>query len=284
MAECLKIDLRGILKKRIPGGKGKFIPGFVYALLERIVCQKELNGMLEYCYPAEGSGFSKKLAGYLKLNVETCGLENVPEEGRYVFASNHPLGGLDGISLIGVLGGKYGDDNVKFLVNDMLMNVAPLRNQFLPINKYGSQGRKAAMDINAEYAGDRQMAVFPAGLVSRLHPDGEIKDLEWQKAFVTKAREYGRLIVPVRFEGLNRKRFYRLARWRKKLGIKVNLEQITLPSELVAARGRTFRVCFGKPVDPRDHTTPLPFVNRPLPEDALEAARVLRELTYKFKP
>ena len=136
------------------------------------------------------------------------------------------------------------------LVNDMLMNVEPLRPVFLPINKYGSQGRDAAKAINEAYQSDKQIVMFPAGLVSRLHDNGEIKDLKWQKSFVAKAIESHRQIIPMHFEGLNRRRFYRLARLRRKLKIGVNIEQAFLPAELCNSRGKSFRVIFGKPVDP----------------------------------
>ena len=133
--------------------------------------------------------------------------------------------------------------------NDMLMHVEPLRSVFLPINKYGAQGRRAAEAINEAYAGaDSQILVFPAGLVSRLQPGGEIADLKWQKSFVVKALESKRGIVPVTFEGLNRRRFYRLARWRRRLGIKLNIEQAFLPAELCASRGKHFRIVFHKPI------------------------------------
>ncbi len=85
---------------------------------------------------------------------------------------------------------------------------------FLPISKYGSQARSAARAVNEAFAGEMQIVVFPAGLVSRLHDNGEIHDLQWQKSFVAKAIEYKRDIVPVRFIGLNRPRFYKLARLR----------------------------------------------------------------------
>lgn len=98
-----------------------------------------------------------------------------------MFASNHPLGALDGIALISLIGGHYGDSNVRFLVNDLLMNLEPLRNVFLPINKFGAQGRDNARSISAAMASDMQMVQFPAGLVSRLHPGGKIADLEWKK-------------------------------------------------------------------------------------------------------
>lgn len=245
----LEINLHEILRRRMPRKAGRFVPGFLIGCLERIVRQKELNEMLRAGYPLRGSAFARRMLEYLDITVEVKGLDRLPSGGRFMFASNHPLGGLDGIALISVLGERYGDGNVRFLVNDMLMNVEPLRDVFLPINKFGSQSRGAATAINASLASDMQVLQFPAGLVSRLHDDGTVSDLDWQKAFVVKAIEYGRDIVPVLFEGFNRMRFYRTARWRKKLGLKVNIEQVLLPSELCAARGSRFRVVFGDPID-----------------------------------
>ncbi len=246
--ELLKIDLNRILRSRIGGWKGKLIPSFLIKGLEKLICQRELNEILETTYPAEGSDFSDGVYSYLDLDITTEGMENIEEGKRYVFASNHPLGGLDGIGLIKILGRHYGDDNVRFLVNDMLMNVEPLRKVFLPINKYGSQGREAAKAINEAYASDKQILMFPAGLVSRLQPDGGIRDLDWQKSFIAKAIESGRDIIPVYFEGNNRRRFYKTAQLRRKLGLKVNIEQALLPSEVCASRGKHFRVRFGKPI------------------------------------
>lgn len=244
----LEIDLNRIIRSRIGGWKGRLIPGFLISALERLVHQKELNATLDATYPAEGTAFAEAVYEYFDLTLDVRGMENIPDSGRFIFASNHPLGGLDGIGLIKALGSRYGDDGIRFLVNDMLMNVKPLRPVFLPINKYGSQGRKAAKAIADAYASDMQMLIFPAGLVSRLHPDGEIRDLAWQKSFIQKAVEYERDIIPVRFEGLNRNRFYRTAWWRKRLGVKINIEQAMLPAELCAARGNSYRVIFGRPV------------------------------------
>lgn len=272
----LQLDIEQILKARLPKSKEKFVPGFVYSLLAKVIHQKELNEMLRDGYPSQGSEFAQKVLDFLKIQVDVKGVENLPEAGtRTVFASNHPLGGLDGITLIAVLGKHYGDENIRFMVNDLLMNVEPLSNVFLPINKYGSQARDAAKAINREYESDRQMVVFPAGLVSRLQPGGEVADLQWQKAFVAKAIEYGRDIVPVRFVALNRGRFYRLAKLRKTLGIKVNLEQATLPAELCAARGSHFRIIFGKPI----RCSELKKSRNPFPKIA---ARI-RDIVYSLK-
>lgn len=246
--EKLEIDLNRIIRSRVSGWKGRLIPGVLISTLERMIRQKELNAILDATWPAEGSEFADALYRCLRLSLATHGEDNIPAQGRFIFASNHPLGGLDGIGLIKVLGSRYGDDGIRFLVNDMLMNVEPLRTVFLPVNKYGSQGRAAAKAIAEAYASDMQMLIFPAGLVSRLHPDGSIRDLTWQKSFIQKAVEYERDIIPVRFDGLNRSRFYRTAYWRKRLGLKVNIEQAMLPAELCAARGNSYGVTFGRPV------------------------------------
>lgn len=242
------IDLHSILRRRIRGWKGKLIPGFLISALARVVRQKELNEMLRNAYPKEGSAFAASILETLRIRLDVRGLEMLPEGHPLAFASNHPLGGLDGIALISVLGNRYGDENVKFLVNDMLMNVEPLQKVFLPVNKYGSQGRGATLAINEAYASDCHILQFPAGLVSRLQDNGEISDLEWKKAFVAKALDFDRDIVPVRFEALNTPFFYRLARLRKRLGLKVNIEQAFLPAELCKAHDKTFRITFGKPL------------------------------------
>lgn len=245
----ISINLHEILRNRITGWKGRMIPGCLITALEKLIRQKELNEILEHAYPNEGSEFCREVYEFLNISLSVDGFQNVPEKGRFIFASNHPLGGLDGMGLIFFLGNEYGDEHIRFLVNDMLMNIVPLRNVFLPINKYGSQGREAARLINEAYASDdTQIIIFPAGLVSRLQDSGKIEDLEWQKAFVSKAIEYKRDIIPVHFEGQNSMTFYKTARLRKKLGLKINLEQALLPSEVMKSRNTLFRIRFGMPI------------------------------------
>lgn len=241
----LQLDLTAIIRAR----GGKFVPRFLLKGLERVVCQERLNSLLAAAWPCEGSAFSDAILRELSVELDVQGLDSLPA-GRFIFASNHPLGGLDGIALVKVLGEKYGDQRLRVLVNDLLMNVRPLKGVFLPINKYGRQGRVAAKAINAAYASDAQIVMFPAGLVSRIGSNGDIRDLEWQKGFVAKALEYDRPIVPVRFDALNGMRFYRTALWRRRLHIGVNLEQALLPSELCRTQGKRFGIRFGRPIDP----------------------------------
>lgn len=245
----LVIDLHSILRKRLPKKVNRLVPDFIITALSKVIRQKELNEILEVSYPLRGSDFSKKVLDHLQICVHVEGLDKLPDGERFMFASNHPLGGLDGIALIAVLGEKYGDQNIRFLVNDMLMNVEPLQDLFLPINKFGRQGRNASIAINeAMNAPKCQIFQFPAGLCSRLNKKGEIKDLEWQKSFVAKAIETKRDIVPVFFQGKNTQKFYKTAKWRKRLGIKFNIEQILLPSEVCKAKGNNYKIIFGRPI------------------------------------
>lgn len=244
-ASPLQINLRAILSSRFK----RKLPGWLVDRLEKIIRQKELNKMLSYSFPSAGWHFSSRILEHLGITVEVRGLENIPKEGRLVFASNHPLGGLDGIALIALLGRLYGDDGFTFPVNDMLMSVRPLQRVFVPINKFGAQGRKGARGISDAYASEKHVMIFPAGLVSRMGKEG-IKDLQWHKSFVMKALESNRMIVPIHFDALNSMRFYRCARWRKRLGIKFNFEQVLLPGELCRARDKHFIIRIGAPIDP----------------------------------
>lgn len=274
--KCLQLDIRGILKARIPKKKRRWIPPFLITAVEKLIRQKELNEILRATYPSRGSEFARRVLRHLNIRVDVEGLENLKAGERYMFASNHPLGGLDGMALIMVLGARYGDDNIRFLVNDMLMNIEPLKELFLPVNKFGKQGREATVQINEKLMSDNQIFQFPAGLCSRLHDNGEIKDLEWQKSFVAKALESKRDIVPVYFEGRNSKKFYKTARLRKKLGIKFNLEQILLPSELCKAQGSRYKIIFGEPVSWE--------ALRDSGKSAKEIAAEMRERSYKLEP
>lgn len=275
MDKPLEINLHQILRERLPRRIGRLVPGFFVTALEHLICQDELNRMLRVGFPKRGSAFSQKILRHLDISLEVEGMENIEGRRRLMFVSNHPLGGLDGIALIALLGQKYGDDGIRFIVNDMLMNVEPLRDMFLPVNKYGAQGRGRARAINEALASDIHILQFPAGLVSRLQPDGTLSDLQWQKSFVTKAIEYKRDIVPVHFIGENGMRFYRLAKWRKKLGIKVNIEQVFLPSEVCRSRGKRFRIVIGKPVAWEKLAS--------LDSDPVKTAAAIKKMVYALK-
>jgi putative hemolysin len=239
-----KLDVRGVFKSKNPK-LARMMPGFVFRLIEKIVHQDELNAFLERAGSAIGVEFAQIAIKDFNISVKVFGEENLPSSGRFLFAGNHPLGGFDGVVLMGILGKKYGD--IRFLVNDILMNIKNLRPVFLPINKHGANSRQAAEMINNAFASDIPMITFPAGLCSR-KINGVITDLQWKSNFIKKAVEYKRDIVPVFVEARNSDFFYNLSNFRKKIGIKINIEMFFLPHELCKFRNNEISFYFGKPI------------------------------------
>ena len=235
-----------VIKEKIPD-KAKYVPRFAVKLVERIIHQRRLNEILAAIYPAQGVEAACKALEEMRISVKVDGEENIPSERRFIFVSNHPLGGLDGLALIAYLGRRYGG-NIRFIVNDLLMAVEPLRSIFLPVNKYGAQKREVVEEIEAQYAGDNQMITFPAGLCSRRTDAGDIQDPEWKKFAVTHAIRHRRDIIPIFFDEVNSGLFYTAARWRKRLGFKFNAEMVLLPHEMIRREGATLHFHIGQPI------------------------------------
>jgi putative hemolysin len=229
----------------------KLLPKFVVNYLKRIVHQDEVNEILTaYGYEYKGLSFNRKVLEHLNITYTVANRENLPpKDGRYIFASNHPLGGLDGIILIDLIGEQY--DDVKFIVNDLLMYLTPLRDVFAPVNKHGRQSASHVRAIEELYRSNKQVLYFPAGLCSR-KVNGEIIDLEWKKSFVVKAIKYKRDVTPIFFDGRNSNFFYNLANIRKRLGIKTNIEMLYLSDEMFRKKGTRFTVKIGKSIPYQD--------------------------------
>jgi putative hemolysin len=197
-----------------------------------------------------GIEFAKNVVEkFANASVSVVNEELIPKEGRYIVVSNHPLGAIDGLALITLIG-QYRSD-IKFPVNDLLMILNQMHGIFTPINKHGRHSANAAKELHNIFESNDLVIYFPAGLCSR-KINGKIQDLEWKKTIIQKAKEYQRDIIPAYFDGRNSGRFYRIANWRKRLGIKFNIEMILLPDEMTKQKGKQFTITFGKPIS---HTT-----------------------------
>lgn len=239
----LAISIRKVIHDKL-GSKASKVPGFVYRLLEKIIHQDEINAYL--VQGREGVDFCSGVPDYFGITIHVKGLENLPREGKYIFASNHPLGGIDGVTLCSIIGQQY-DGKVKVLVNDFLMALKGFAPMCVPINKVGDQARNLPTILSEAFESDNQLIIFPAGIVSRKN-HGVTRDLEWTKTFVQKSVQYGRDVIPVRFDGENSKGFYRLANITKRLGIKFPLPMVFLPAEMCNAKGKVFTITFGRPI------------------------------------
>lgn len=244
----LEINVGEVLRQRIPR-YWRFIPRGLVRWLERTVCQDELNRLLRDNFPRRDADFCRGVLDDLGVTVNFHNLDNLPpkELMRVLFVSNHPLGGLDGMALIDFVRTYYGVAP-RFIVNDLLNAVEPLSDTFIPVNKHGTQSREAIRRLDDAFASDAPLLMFPAGLVSRRGKKGVVADLEWQKMFVAKARQYGRDIIPLHFYGENSSFFYKFAKFRRRIGLKFNIEMIYLPREVFRSKGKTFDVVVGKPI------------------------------------
>lgn len=238
------INVRKVFQDKNPK-LARWIPGFLFGFFERLIKQDELNRMLVKAKGLKGVDFARSCFEEIGVNIESRNAHFVPKTGRLILAANHPLGGLDGMGYISEVYKVRTD--VKFLVNDILMNVKPLQEVFLGVNKHGANAKKSLIQVERQFASDSATLIFPAGMVSR-NQNGKIFDLKWNKSFITKSVKYQTDIVPTFVEALNSKRFYRVAKWRKRLGIKLNIEMLLLPSEMFHQKGKTIVFHFGKPI------------------------------------
>ena len=250
MSETIEktIDIDKILASKM-GNKVKFVPKFLVRWLKHIIHEDEVNRFLWESRDKSGTEWLTECVRYLDMDLRIEGLENLPDknDGKlYTFVSNHPLGGQDGVALGSIIGKHY-DGNFRYLVNDLLLNLPGLAPVSIGINKTGKQSRDFPRMVEAGFQSNNHMLMFPAGLNSR-KINGIIHDLPWKKTFITKSVEYKRDVVPIYFSGRNSERFYRIANWQKKLGLKINIAMLFLVDEMYRNVHKSFTVKIGKPI------------------------------------
>ena len=238
------IDIKEVIRKKNPT-LAKMMPGFVISFMKKLVHEDDVNRLIYDYRDRYGLDFVRSILEDMKVTYSMEGLEHVPADGRYIFASNHPLGGFDGLVLMDAIGTAFPE--IRFIVNDLLLNIKNFEPVFVPVNKHGKQPVDYARKIDETYSGDAQVLYFPAGLCSR-KIKGQIIDLKWNNNFIRKAVQYKRDVVPIYFKGRNSNFFYNLANLRKSLKIKANLEMTFLVDELFKQEGQHLGLKFWTPI------------------------------------
>lgn len=239
------IDIQKVL-----ANKNVKLPNWMVGFVERLLHLDEVNSVIYRHRYKFGLDFVHAFlegneGSDLNVSLDVVGGDNIPQQGFPIIAGNHPLGGPDGLALMGAIG-RYRHD-IKFPVNDFLLYLPGPAPLFVPVDKV----HRNTANVNAleqAFAGENTLLFFPAGLCSRKQKDGSIRDLDWKPTFVKKALKYHRDVVPFFFDARNRSRFYNLARLREKLGIKFNFEMALLPAEMFAQRGKRLRLVVGEPI------------------------------------
>ena len=273
----LQFDIRAILKKKAPKAH---VPEFLIRYLERIVHVKQMNTFLRIHTTERDYEFIRLvISEELGCSASIHGMENIPTDGKpVIFVSNHPLGGLDGMIIAQMIHDARADKReLKVIVNELLMFMEPIAGLWAPVNKTGRLTREQVETQQRMWESNTDVLTFPAGACSRLQRiNGRwtIQDLEWQKNFIQRAREYQRDVVPIYFEGHNSRFFYALAYIRKLLHIKLNIEMLYLVDEMYGAHGKHFSVHVLPPIP---YST---FDNSKTPK---EWAQYVKSIIYNYK-
>lgn len=239
-----QIDIEAVLRGKAPR-LARWVPGFVVSYLKRIVHEREINEIIALGWELPPREFIHLVFERMQIRYTVEGLDRLDPRKRYLFASNHPFGGMDGMMLADELIGHFGD--VRVVVNDLLMNIAPLSQLWVPVNKHGAQNAAYARRFDEAMFGELPVLTFPAGLCSRRH-GGVVADPKWKTSFVKRAYASQREIVPIFVEGELSDFFYRLSNLRTRLGVKFNIEMLYLADEMFRQRGRSFRIRVGDPI------------------------------------
>lgn len=238
-----KIDVDAVLAAKAPR-IARWVPGFVIRWLKRTIHQDEINYILDEYSALPPQQFIQACFKFWGVTYSVEGLENLDPKGRYLFASNHPFGGMDGMMLADELVGYFGDARV--IVNDLLMHVEPLRPLWIPVNKHGSQCGEYLRRFDEAFASDCPILTFRPGFVRAVGRG-------WCPICrgVRISSSGRRVRAPDRagfVEGELSDFFYRLSNFRTKIGIRFNIEMLYLPDEMFSQKGKHFRILVGEPV------------------------------------
>ena len=246
-----QINLARTIREKVGKAKFRKMSKWWIPILEKIIHQDELNEFLatdgkdKVGVPFADAALDK----FLNIKLRIIG--ELPSNGRFTFVSNHPLGGIDGLTLCKIIGKEY--PGVKVFLNSFLAELPGLEPFAIPVNVAGKSDKGIVDKVDDVFSSNNQIVMFPAQICSRKQ-HGEIKDLPWKKGFVQKSIEFNRDIVPIYFHGFNSKRFYRFANFAKFLSkvfkkpALIKLPMIFLPHEMIKNRGQQFTIVIGEPI------------------------------------
>ena len=234
------------IEKGIKDGNNRFLkslPRFAISLMKRFIQQDEMNATIHRSSHLMGVPFINNILGEWNMIIDVKGIDNVPSSGRFVLVANHPVGAIDALTFFNVVYRFYPD--IVSPSNELLSLIPNLRPLILGLNVFGKNTKKTVLKLQKLFESDSQILIFPAGEVSR-RKKGIISDTVWQKSFITKSIEHKRDIIPFHISGRNSNLFYSVANLRSFLGIKMYVESMLLPHEMMKQRNSRVTITVGK--------------------------------------
>lgn len=238
------IQVEKLLEEKTPDlmAKMPIIKRPAISLLKRLLHENEVNHFLETHKNDTGFDFIDKVLNHFNFAYQASQLDrrNIPAAGRVMIIANHPLGALDGLALLRLVGEIRPD--VKIIANDMLAEFDALQDLVLPVDnmtaKTGRQQLKAIIDCLHE---ESAVIIFPAGEVSRISPSG-VKDQKWSQSYLKLAQKTNSPLLPVYISGRNSMLFYTSS------VIYRPLSTIQLANEMFRQRNRRIGIQVGQPI------------------------------------
>jgi len=247
-----RIDIRTIIESKVPGYFGRyplFISNFIIKILTKTLHLNEINEFLEQHNDKYGFEFIDELFDYLDFSFMVSSQDRlkIPSEGKLICVANHPLGALDGLSILKAIGTIRQD--VKIVANDVLMNIDNLKDLFLPYDIFSTRAQRSRlMGIKDALLNEEAIIFFPAAEVSRLTFRG-IRDKNWLNGPIYFAKKYQAPILPTFIKAKNSMLFYIISLLNK------NASMFLLAREILYKRKKTIRIKVGDPIPAHDFTT-----------------------------
>ena len=238
------------------------------SFLRKITHEQEVNRFLELHQDLKGFDFIEQVLDYFNFSYSISHRDrnNIPATGRVVIVANHPLGALDGLSLLKLVGEVRRD--VKIVANDMLMNFNAVDSLFLPVDNLSKSTRKSSISrIIDSLNNEEAVIVFPAGEVSRIRPSG-VRDGKWNTGFLNFAKKTNSPILPIYVGARNSSLFYSASMVYKPLS------GMMLAHEMFNKNSKNITMRVGEPI-PYKQVDQLPLVKA-------EKAKLLRRHLYRM--
>lgn len=236
------IDIQKEIIKKFPSidKRSPMIKKSLFKIAQKLIHEDKINQFLKQNDHLRGFEFIDAVLDYFEFDFTYADNEkmNIPTSGKVVIVANHPLGALDALCLLKLIGSVRQD--VKIVANDFLAGFDVLEDLFIKIDNFQSkQTKENIKKVYEALNSDQAVIIFPAGEVSRATPKG-ILDGKWQKGFLKFAQRSHSPILPILVEAKNSKTFYTLSILNK------TFSTILLSDEMFKKRNKKISMKIGK--------------------------------------
>lgn len=245
------IDIQKEIEKKFPKIKEKenVLKKSLLKIAKKIVHEDSINQFLSQNSHLKGFDFVDAVLDYFDFDytVSSNDLQNIPSTGKVIIIANHPLGGLDALCLLKLVGQIRKD--VKILANDFLVGFEALHSLMIPLDNFKDrQSKKSIKKIYEALNNEEAIIIFPAGEVSRATPKG-VKDPAWNKGFLNFAKNSNSAILPIFLDAKNSKTFYTISLINK------TFSTLLLSNEMFNKKSKNINIKIGQ-IIPSENITP----------------------------